>query len=160
MNKLHIGCGNTHLDGYLNVDLHSRKADEHVDLNEPLPYADERFEEIVGMHIFEHLDPTKMDSIIKSWNRVLKPGGTILLEMPDFDALCKSYLADRDREMTLEWIFGNQRDPGQQHRWGWNQKRLTKLFHRHGFYVSFEDPKDYHSKEGPCLRIVATKPLS
>lgn len=157
MNKLHIGCGNFRLKDHLNVDLFGNP-DEVVDLNKPLPYANERFEVIIGMHIFEHLDPTNMDEIIESWKRVLQPGGKIVLEMPDFDALIEEY-TKTGRKEVLEWIFGNQRDPGQQHRWGWNHKRLGDLFESHGFQVFFEDPKDYHSKEGPCLRIQAVKPL-
>ena len=78
--KLNIGCGKKHLDDYVNVDI-IPTADVVCDLTKPWPFGDECADEVLAMHVIEHL-PDGVFFLNECW-RVLKPGGTIHLETTD-----------------------------------------------------------------------------
>jgi SAM-dependent methyltransferase len=80
--KLHLGCGNKHLDGWINVDsLEWTKADQIVDLTKfPWPWEDNSIDEIYSHHVFEHLPDTL--SVMMECHRILKKGGTVETIVP------------------------------------------------------------------------------
>ncbi|MCI0599716.1 MAG: methyltransferase domain-containing protein [Beijerinckiaceae bacterium] len=55
--KLHIGCGNHILDGWLNSDYYPRSsAILHLDATQPFPFQNEEFDFIFCEHMIEHVD--------------------------------------------------------------------------------------------------------
>lgn len=60
MERLNLGCGLEKLKGYVNLDYNkSYKPDILWDITRlPLPFKDNRFDEILASHITEHLDNT------------------------------------------------------------------------------------------------------
>lgn len=158
--KLHIGCGSNYKKGYVNIDKYTPShgvVDLSHDLNNPLPYDTNQIEEILGYHIFEHLDPKKVQTILLDWFRLLMPGGRLILELPEFDKVCAWYLLEGG-QLQKEWIFGNQEQPGQIHYWGYTRRDMIDLLQGAGFQtIEFTDPQDYHAKEGPTMRIEAQK---
>lgn len=61
-------------------------------------------------------------------------------------------------EKRINNIFGLQRFPGDTHMFGYNFKRLKKTLEEAGFKnIQNEDPKGYHTKDEPCLRIECVK---
>lgn len=53
---LNIGCGRTHLPGYLNCDKSKEvNPGRVIDLEKPLPFEDNSIERIRGDHILEHI---------------------------------------------------------------------------------------------------------
>ncbi len=81
MVRLHLGCGDKILRGYWNLDRYGNP-DEYADITKP-EYPENSVDEILCIHTFEHLFPWKVIDILKGWHRVLKPGGRLILEMPD-----------------------------------------------------------------------------
>lgn len=83
--KLHLGCGRTILDGWVNLDIARLDGVEVVaDLddcrNTPLPFADERFEEFLGSHLLEHIrDPL---ALMAELYRIARPGATAVFRVP------------------------------------------------------------------------------
>jgi SAM-dependent methyltransferase len=157
--KLHLGAGGFYKEGYINIDLYPiGKVDRVFDCNQPLDYAANTAEEILAIHLLEHLKPVTLPAVVKSWYNTLKKGGRLVLELPDFDDIIE--LASKrpwDNDI-LKWIFGNQESEGQYHHWGWNQDRLFILLESAGFTeIKFLPPADWRGKEMPCLRVVATK---
>lgn len=75
--KLHIGCGDKFLPGFLHYDV--RKTGEHIDYigrAEDLNiFSDGCIDEIYACHIVEHFDRNTIDEVLVEWNRVLKLGG-------------------------------------------------------------------------------------
>ena len=57
LKRLNLGCGQTNLDGYLNVDISEfTNPDQRVDLNvTPWPWKDNEFGHIVAKDVLEHL---------------------------------------------------------------------------------------------------------
>jgi hypothetical protein len=89
--------------------------------------------------------------------RVLRPGGTLTVEVPDFEWVCATFLAARDefvafyevghpdcyaghgRALDQRWgiaqtmFFGNQNGPGQFHRSAYTAGKLRALAGMLGF---------------------------
>ena len=99
--KLHFGCGNVHVDGWLNVDMMA--SDENVDLGSGrLPWRNSSFEVAVSQHMIEHLDlETELLPLFAEIKRVLVPCGEIWLSCPDIAKICHSYL-DNGMEDLLQ----------------------------------------------------------
>lgn len=63
-----------------------------VDLeHRPLPFADESFDQVVAMEVVEHLAVDPMFMLAEA-NRVLKPGGKLLVTTPNIASLTSLYL--------------------------------------------------------------------
>ena len=79
--KLHLGCGNNILSGWVNVDHESTVADLSVDLTVmPWPWGNNSVDEILMQQVLEHFDRPEL--ILAEAYRILKPGGKITVEVP------------------------------------------------------------------------------
>jgi hypothetical protein len=97
--------------------------------------------------------------MIRSWYDLLIPGGTIVIECPDFDRDIEDYLAGNTER--LKSIFGLQRYEGDTHYFGYNAERLEALFAQAGFcHICFSKATDYHAMSEPCLRMECRKPCA
>jgi predicted SAM-dependent methyltransferase len=89
--RLHLGCGQRYLEGYLNIDFPSREhtvqttsvADLHADLC-TLRYPSGTIDEIRLHHVFEHFPRPIASALLAVWHSWLRPGGILHLEVPDF----------------------------------------------------------------------------
>ena len=92
--KLHLACGLDYQPGYVNVDLYPQenaKVDAVFDVKK-IPYDDNTVDEIRALHIIEHFDWFEGQEVLKEWYRVLKPGGKLIIETPDFLASCVAFV--------------------------------------------------------------------
>jgi SAM-dependent methyltransferase len=80
--RVHLGCGLTHFDGWLNVDheKHSPHVDEAFDLMEPWPLESNSVSAVYASHVLEHL-PDPLFFFRELW-RVMMPMGSVLLRLP------------------------------------------------------------------------------
>lgn len=83
--NLNLGCGTEVIKrhGWVNVDLNPLLPEVvKLDMGD-LPYPDGTIEEIVSSHSLEHVkEPQKF---IHEWNRVLRPGGKLVIAVPNND---------------------------------------------------------------------------
>jgi SAM-dependent methyltransferase len=95
--RLHLGCGNKRLEGYVNVDIVPSLATDLVTNIRSLPmFADETVEEVRLSAVYEHLYRGERLEAIREWHRVLRPGGTLVLSyIPDFDVIARAFLERR-----------------------------------------------------------------
>ena len=84
---IHLGlcCGDKPREGHIGVD---RKLGSEV---YPLDYADNSVDSITASHVLEHFGHLLTLNVLKEWARVLKPGGTLRVAVPDFDKIVAAY---------------------------------------------------------------------
>jgi len=92
---LHLGCGTRRLEGYTHVD---NRPEVHPDVLSDVEHLD-KFENgvadtIYAAHLLEHIPRPHILTVLEEWRRVLKPGGTLRLSVPDFMVLAELYLYD------------------------------------------------------------------
>ena len=66
------------------------------DLSKPLPFPDNSFSAIYASHILEHLYRSRGLALLSECKRVLKPGGTLRLVVPDLHALVVEYVNSKN----------------------------------------------------------------
>lgn len=113
MLKLNLGCWSKRLYGFVNIDIDPEFGEVVADAR-ALPYEDNSVDEIYAGHLYEHfaLD----EPVMAEWHRVLKPGGTITITVPDIEKGLAEY---RKGAITLDWfnqvVFGAQNRDEQNH---------------------------------------------
>ena len=106
--KLHLGCGDRILPGFINIDIRELPG---VDVSGCDAADLRRFESssvdlIYACHVLEHFPRAKTLGVLIEWNRVLRPGGVLRIAVPDWDATVRVYRQTKDYENLLNWIYG------------------------------------------------------
>lgn len=101
MLMLHIGCGDVYFDGWVNIDMNSRKADIKQDIRMPLPYDANSIDFIYNEHFIEHLTVQDGLKVLSDFNRILKKGGVLRIATPNLDYVMFKYFFFWKRQ---EWI--------------------------------------------------------
>ena len=154
--KLHLGCGGRYFEDYINIDWRKTRATDLVCDIKKLPYPDNSAKLIESFHVIEHLPRYDLPKALKTWHRILMPGGKLVIECPDFDKDVKEYI--EGNEKRLDSIFGLQRFLGDAHHFGYSFKRLGKLLKAVGFKdIQQREPQDSHTKDEPCFRVECVK---
>ena len=116
MKKLHIGCGEKYIPGFIHIDI--RKF-PHVDYVTPANkldmFADNSVDLIYSCHILEHFQRHKTEDVLREWYRVLRPGGILRMAVPDFEKLVEVYLETRNLKLILGPLVGRQDYPENTH---------------------------------------------
>ncbi len=164
--KLHLGCGQVYLEGYVNIDYplseHTVQAksvaDEFADLTD-MRYEPGSIDEVRLHHVFEHFPRPQAIALIASWHSWLKDGGRLHIEVPDFKASAELALdpkaSDGDRKVATRHIFGSNEAPWAVHYDGWTEQRLRELAETFGFKVESTEPSRYLATRN--ITIIANK---
>lgn len=106
--KLNLGAGGVEFPGYLSVDLYDTRANILMDVTK-LDLEDNSVSEILASHLFEHLNPYKALDVLKEWHRVLRPGGKLIMEMPNIEQLCARFVKApiSERYGILNAVYGS-----------------------------------------------------
>ena len=105
--KLHIGCGNHIIDGWLNSDLFS--GSKHVvrfNATKTYPFDDETFDYVFSEHLIEHFSYAQGQHMLEECFRVLKDGGKIRIATPDLSFLISLYQSEKSelQKKYIRWI--------------------------------------------------------
>jgi hypothetical protein len=141
--RLHLGCGEVYLPGYINVDFppseHSvqqhSKADIFADLSQ-LHYASGTVDEIRLHHVFEHFERPVALRLLIDWYGWLKEGGQLMIETPDFHRCVQEYLRSQalgDQLRILRHLFGSHEANWAVHYDGWYRERFTQVLTALGY---------------------------
>ncbi len=132
--KLHLGCGTKKLDGWINIDsVPECRPDLVHDITRPLPYADQTADELLAEDLLEHFDKYIRYLVFYEWTRVLKVGGKITLQVPDFKTILLRYFKF-GYDNFVDFIFGENLWESRiyighfgNHKWGYSQKTLKEF---------------------------------
>ena len=184
--KLNLGCGRDIRAGYTNVDARPL-ADNvtNVDLSSlPWPWTDDSAEEIMMLDFLEHFSYRKTDKILQECWRILKPGGLLVVQVPDFEECAKAVLrvlpfdcnncekqivfiprdecphcghlrADSD-DAALNRLYGGQDYEGNWHHTAFTKDRMRRYLTRSGF-DSFQDLELVHQRINWNFKMSAVK---
>lgn len=147
MNRLHLGCGNRKLDGWINVDVRDEVAPDIVATVRNLdPIDTDSVDTIYACHILEHVPRPELMETLREWRRVLKPGGTLRLSVPDFWTIAELYIAFQ----TPMWLLIGALYGRQDHEWNTHYQcfdfhYLSWMLTEAGFIdIRYWRPEDVH----------------
>ncbi len=171
--KLQVGSsvprGKYKQGDWFNIDIEPHDGvDMVVDASEGIPIATDTFEEIHCIHVLEHVTRDKYRPMLREMRRVLKPGGHLYVEVPDFQGTVRNLTAAfeaGDTEAIHIWTtstYGKSERKGMSHHWGFYEGLLHREFKHQGFkkvdrLVEKEDMISTHYKQEPILLIRGTK---
>ena len=170
--RLNLGCGDKILPGYVNVDVVEARAgarpDVVCDLHDLAPFEDASADEILSVHVVEHFWRWEVTDVLREWVRVLRPGGRMVIECPNIESACRTFLEDPRRfsregeegQRTM-WVFYGDpkwKDPLMIHRWGYTPESLRALLEQAGLREVRQEPAQFKLREPRDMRVVGVKP--
>lgn len=161
--RLNLGCGEFPLplaDGWLNLDADSSVHPDVLATVPPLPFPDASADAIYMGHLLEHFEYAEGQALLAECYRVLAPGGTLTVVVPDTRAIMRRWLGGaktRQRDATgrpyavadlddvcAYWLFSTVQPS--RHRWAYCDDTLVRALDRAGFQVTalvdrYRDPR-------------------
>lgn len=131
---LHLGCGNTHIPGFLNMDIKKTFAtDIEGDIRFLTGFDNNSVDLIYACNVIEHFGKLEFPGVFKKWYSILKPKGILRLSTPNLEAVFKYYEKTKDLEGCYSTLYGGQKNEFSFHKWGWDYKILKKNLETVGF---------------------------
>lgn len=134
MKKLHLGCGNRIIPGWINVDINSENQmvikDDVANL---ITIEDDSIDLIYASHILEHFGRHEVEGILRTWHKKMKLGGLLRLAVPDFETVCQRYLQHKNISEILGFVSGGQRSVYDYHKIVFDFDSLAVLLAKVGF---------------------------
>ena len=132
--KLHIGCGYTRIEGFVNIDCRYLPSVDDIQNAELMrSYKPNSVDLIYSSHVLEHFGRWKYKHIIQRWFEILKPNGIIRLAVPDFSKICDHYNANKDLSSLIGLLYGGQDYTENQHYMTFDFDSLKKVLVDTGF---------------------------
>ena len=170
--KLQVGCSavrGIYKEGWVNLDIKEhRGVDIIADATEKIPLDTNSVDEIHCIHVLEHLTRDKYPLMLREMCRVLKPGGTIYIEVPDFLGTIQNLhdaIVARDVDGIHVWttsIYGKNERSGMAHHWGFYEGLLKREMKQQGFkdivrLTERDEMISEHYRQEPVLLVRGTK---
>lgn len=172
--KINWWCGRQVLDGWFNVDavlnpkaprapelLHAVEFERDGRVKNPLPLLPGCAEELQAMHAVEHVYAWEAPALLAEWSRLLKPGGRLVLELPNLESAARNLLAGAGDQMSMWPLYGDpgHKDPFMTHRWGYTPRTIEALLVAGGFVgVVHKAPQTHGARVDRDMRVEARKP--
>jgi len=93
--KLELGAGKRRMEGWTSIDL-DEDADLRLDLRKPLPFPCNSVSEIYASHVLEHCYFPKIRQLVAECHRILVPGGTFKVVVPNARIYLEAYWKGND----------------------------------------------------------------
>jgi predicted SAM-dependent methyltransferase len=178
--RIQLGSGGNPKPGWVNVDLFAKDADLALDLREELPFGSNLASFVYSEHLFEHLEyPAEAKRFISEVYRILQPGGTLSIVVPDASKALNAYADPTDRFFTenrrlrsylaqenptlMHHVNYTFRADGQ-HKYAYDEETLGQVLRDAGFVDvvrrDFDPDLDSPKRRGHSLYMKGTKPFT
>jgi predicted SAM-dependent methyltransferase len=140
---LNVGCGKKPIAHMINLNYEWYP---HVDLTwdilKPLPLRPNQLEGIFSEHVLEHLPYDRIPDILKDWHRVLRPGGSVRILVPDAELYLNTYVRAKNREPVVfpyhesaatPMMIVNRVFRGYDHLYAYDFETMKRLLEQSGF---------------------------
>ena len=170
--KLNVGCGYNILEDYINIDrVETTPYTVQKDILK-LDYPSGVVDEIYMRHVIEHFFEDEIRDLLANCYRMLKDGGQLILETPDFERIVYAWQEGiLDKDLLNKLLFGfaaaqntREREMHMLHKFAFDEDLMIQFLAAAGFQeYEFEKgakPSDYDPKYGEYLvhmKVVATK---
>lgn len=169
--KLHLGCGENHLNGYINIDfpltehtLQSKSgADLYADITK-LSFPQKSISEVRNHHTFEHFNRQTALALVAAWAYWLSDNGTLMIETPDFGESIKQLLSNSytyvQKQVVLRHVFGSHEAYWATHYDGWSKEKYEHILPRLGFAITNVKQEQYMVLKNITITAKKTQSLS
>lgn len=153
---LHIGVGDSKEkeEGHLNIDIRDLPNIDVVADAKNLPFKDGEHEAIVTRNLVEHFGRHEIDDLFKEWARVLKKGGTLVVETVDAGLTMENW-RNIPTENWMDGILGAQTYPENFHKMAFTEGIMYEKLSKAGFQIT--EYKTIVHREIPRMQVVAQK---
>jgi predicted SAM-dependent methyltransferase len=173
MRKLHIGGQQPHPEWEI-LDAIAHPRVTHLGNAKDLSrFADGTFSAVYASHVAEHFGYQRdLLQALREWRRVLTPGGTLYISVPDLDILAELFLLRESIDIhgrfhIMRMMFGGQMDDHDFHYVGLNEEFLRDFLSATGFadvrrvdeFGIFDDTSRFAFNGVPIsCNLIATNP--
>jgi len=145
--KLHLGCGQSYLPGYVNIDFpleaHSVQSKSVADIHANIldvRYPANFINEIRLHHVFEHFTRPVSLALLASWHSWLHPGGILHIEVPNFHhqvlMLSNPNVSFSEHALAIRHLFGSHEASWAVHCEGYSPQTLQYILEQYGYRVT------------------------
>ena len=127
---LNAGCGPNHLQGFINLDyLWTPEVDMCWDVTTRLPFKDSSFAGVYTEHCLEHLPRESSAAVLREFRRVVRPGGTLRVVVPDAELYMTLYVKAKQGEVVRFPYAGVACSP---------IEHVNRIFRDHGHLYAYD----------------------
>ncbi len=132
--KLHLGCAEKHIDGFINIDVRDLPGVDIIDNIITLEKFKESSADLIYVsHVLEHTKRFEYTSVLQRWYDILKEGGVLRIAVPDIEAVFNHYNKHRDFKKLHGFLWGGQTYDQNFHYMGWTFDTLKEDLEKIGF---------------------------
>jgi hypothetical protein len=107
--KLHLGCGNKHINDFINIDVRKiEEVDLVDDISKLTSFTINSVDLIYASHVLEHFGRNEYINVLKRWYDLLKVGGVLRIEVPDFEKIVSYYNETKNLRILRGLLYGGQ----------------------------------------------------
>lgn len=132
--KLNVGSYYMYLDGFTNIDVNPDCKPDIVGDIRDINFDDDSISLILASQVIEHFDLPDVEIIISNFYKWLKPGGFLVVEVPDVGKIMD--LVENEKRDIKDYygaIYGNNEVMGQKHKSQFDEKLLRGILEKQGF---------------------------
>ena len=138
--RLNIGGGTIKYSNCINFEL-TKERDNHVDVlgdvRKGLPFADKSFNEVLMIHVIEHIERKYHEFVFNEiWRVLYDENSRLIMSFPDFLECAKAFIENRYGQRWDLWIFtiyGRQDGIGDYHVTAIEKQDVTTRLFNAGF---------------------------
>jgi len=150
----------TTFDNYYKYDFGKGSAKTIVDVESDimnLSFPTCSVDEIVLMHVLEHIPQYQLPSFLNKIRSMLKEGGKFIIGVPDikgFSKMLTEATTPEEEDWCIRLIYCTQRDKFCHHFCGYTERTIKELLEKYGFgdFVILPNINFY-----PAIHLTATK---